>query len=90
MAIRKLKPTHQLKEFPHLDVAAHQLSVHTALPPWCKNIRQRGLGWEVESKTGALVPAQAGDWVVAQIDENSMCILSDAEFKSLFVQQIYE
>jgi hypothetical protein len=82
--VRKLKATHQLLVAPFMDVAAWQLSLTSPQPSWCTNIKWVSHQWEVKAKDGTKVIGKTGDWVVASIDENSMVMLTNEEFKLLY------
>lgn len=79
----KLKPTHQMINYPHKDVTAWQFDLYDDMPSWCGNFGQVGKTWQIVAKDKTTrVIAHPGDWAVT--DGNSMVVLTDEEFRSIY------
>lgn len=80
----KFKPTHQGINSPNIDVIAHQFERMGPLPAWCRNFARKDINhWMMIARDGKTkVIAKEGDWAV--MDENSMVVLTDEEFRRLF------
>ena len=79
-----LRPTHQLKDFPHSDVTAWRYDRKAPIPMWvARRFHNLGDGrLTALARDGSTVQMHEGDWVVT--DGNSAFVLTDAEFTGIF------
>ena len=80
----EMRPTHQLRDHPHLDVTAWQYDRKSPVPVWvARRFHNLGdVGLTAVGRGGTVVHVDEGDWIVT--DGSVAIVLKSEEFSTIF------